>query len=172
MSDTPKPITPPPKVKKPFTNPYEKFDACSESQMLCFVDPADKDLLRTIRTGAQGTFTITMGLLVQQLCNELRQRQITDAANREQYESFLTNMRIVDADEYEGLLNDAIQHAQRTAATGGLCDSTAGRSVGMPVGPDDKGTTESESPRMAERPSKLRVVASKVKRSKTNNTKG
>lgn len=170
MPDT-KPLTPPPKVKKPFTNPYEKFDACSESQMLCFVDPADKDLLRTIRTGAQGTFTITMGLLVQQLCNELRHRQITDAANREQFESFLTNMRIVDADEYEGLLNDAIQRVQRDTANG-LCNSPAGRVVGVSVGPDDKGTVAGESPRMAERPSKLRVVASKVKRSKGNVAKG
>lgn len=166
MSDT-KPLTPPPKVKKPFTNPYEKFDACSESQMLCFVDPADKDLLRTIRTGAQGTFTITMGLLVQQLCNELRNRQITDAANREQFESFLTNMRIVDADEYEGLLNDAIQRVQRDTANG-LCNSTAGRVVGMPVGPDDKGTDESKDSGVAERTPKLRVVAGKVKRGKGN----
>lgn len=141
--------------RRAFVNPYEHLDGCSENQILCFIDKTDKDLLRMIRTGAQGTFSTTTALLLKQLCHELRLKQITEPSQREQFESFVTNMRIVDADEYDR-----------------LCNSTAGRPIGLPAGPNDSGPTASQSPRMAERPTERSNVAGKAKRGKTKSAGG
>ena len=118
VNEKPKPTVAP----LQFTNPYGQFDGQSSCQITLYIDLADKDLLRACRCGAQGTFSTTGCLLFKQLCEELRQRGITDNSDRADFERFLSAFRIVPADEYELLVAGSV---------GGLRDRPIGRAAGV-----------------------------------------
>lgn len=138
--------------KPKFLNPYEAFDDDASCQIQTYVSPEDKDLLRSARCGAPGTFSTTAALLIRQLCIELRQRDITDNSKRSEYESFLTAMRIVPADEYESYVVAAAQSAQRDVANHRLQDSSAGRTNRKTPRSNDKRRTASKGGGVEKRP--------------------
>jgi len=90
---------------KPFKNPYDTEGATlgkDESRVFTEVSTADYLLIRLIRPQT-GTIKNVMGLLWQQFCYELRERNITDHTACQQFEEFVSNCRIIPADEYNVL---------------------------------------------------------------------
>ena len=75
-----------------FHNPYK--GCINTARLIVDIDEADYNLIKTVRVSS-GTITGTLGLLIQKLCYELRQRNITDYTKCDEFEDFVANCAIV-----------------------------------------------------------------------------
>jgi len=106
-------------MSEQFKNPYEGMQ--DVSRVTTDVAKGDYYLIKQIRP-TSGTITGVLGLLWQKLCNELRERNITDYTRVEEFELLVANSRLIGNDEYERLSNEAAQWSERQAATGHVAE--------------------------------------------------
>src|SRR5512146_3120580 len=102
-----------------FTNPYAGQD--NLHRLTTMVSDADYSLIKLIRVQT-ATLATTQNLLWFKLCQQLREYGITDISKCSQFEDFITNCRIISADEYDKLVFAAAQWEQHQASHGRLSD--------------------------------------------------
>jgi len=90
-----------------FESPYPR-DANSE-RIHAWIASEDVLYLRLLRPQL-GTFTYVVGHLWKKLCAELRSRDIKDYTQCEEFETFVTNVKILPINEYESLVRDATSY--------------------------------------------------------------
>jgi len=110
------------KQKRSFHNPYEGMTEVG--RVTTDISRADYMLIKLLRP-TSGTISGTLGLLWSKLCFELRERNITDNAVVEQFETFVANCRIISNDEYDSLSAESAQWRQYQASRGQLGQPTA-----------------------------------------------
>lgn len=126
-----------------FTNPYPS--SCSDEGVKfggLVLSREDHELLWRLRN-AKGTLTIVIATLLSRCCNELRRRGITDLMEREAFENFINNCKIVLPHE----LNHTYGQASKTAPA--APDRSTRRSNRKANAPNDDGRDSSRVDKVA-----------------------
>lgn len=143
--------------KTPFQNPYlEQIASGKVTRLTTDISTIDYTLVKCTRVGL-GTITITINILWKKLCDELRQRGITDATHTEEYEQFITNLKLVPGNEYA---NFTRQSQLGDGSTGRVANETT-----RPILPRGVETTRSK-------PTKKKNVSPVVQSGSTKERRG